>query len=287
MYYPQSQIITGLYTSGNEFSFLNARSSYQGYYYQTSDGKYFSNKSPNDTPTSQLFPTDTRSNNTSSITPISPTKKGNNNYYLIKGIYSVIPEPNNISPAPPSQISPLPTEEEYKLGEFNRYFAYKSSTNQTTEVTKFEYNQFLAKDPNLQVELYTPVTVKWVLRGTKENVYKANSNLVKLKETRENVPGFSKYFKGKYDQYYRFSKNENLYSDGKELKYSKSKKPYIGYYHIHPTKGPMVGRQHIMEAHDYLEFTSTGSILNPLPPTIQSGSYEEPSKTITNTFGGY
>ena len=42
-----------------------------------------------------------------------------------------------------------------------------------------------------------------------------------------------------------------------------------------------------MEAHDYLEFTPTGSILNPLAPTIQSGSYNEPTKTITNTFGGY
>ena len=49
----------------------------------------------------------------------------------------------------------------------------------------------------------------------------------------------------------------------------------------------MVGRQHITGAHDYLEFATTGSTFNPLPPTTQSGSYEEPPKTIINTFGGY
>ena len=287
MYYPKSQITTDLYTSGGELLLRN--SSYSGYYYQTSDGRYFSNKSPDDIPTYELFPINDNTNATSSLSPIVPTNNPNKkkSYYLIRGIYSVIPDSSQLAPSPPTLISPQPTEEDYELGEFIRYFAYKPSTQHTLEIDKKEYNQLVTKSPNLQCELYSPITLTWVLRGKRQNVFQANGNLVNLKENTQNVPNFSKYFRGKYAQYYRYGKDENLYSNGKEIRYTKTKKPYIGYYHIHPEKGLMVGRQHTMEAHDYLELAPTGSILNPLPPTIQSGSYNEPTKTITNTFGGY
>jgi len=290
MYYPKTQISTGLYTNGGELSFVNSPTTYQGYYYQTSNGRYFSNKTPDDTPTIELFAQSGNSNSTSSMFPeqINNNNPSNKqNYYLIKGIYSVLPLPQNTAPSPPISLSPLPTEEDYQLGEFKRYFAYKFSSYKTVEIDEFQYNQYQNEDPSVQFELYTTTQLTWLLKGNKEKVSKTNYNLVKLNESNNNLPYFYKYFQGKYDKYFQYNVNENLYSNGKTIKNSKTGKPYVGYYHIHPTKGPMVGRQHIMEAHDYLEFVTTGSTLNPLPPTTQSGSYEEPTKTITNTFGGY
>jgi len=286
MYYPKSQITTALYTSGGELSLRN--SSYSGYYYQTSDGRYFSNKSPNDTPTYELFPINDNTNASSSLSPIVPTNNPNKkkSYYLIKGIYSVIPDSSQLAPTPPTLISPQPTEEDYELGEFARYFAYNPSSQKTIEINKKEYNQLIAQSPNIQYELYIPVVLTWVLKGKRQNVFQTNGNLVKLKENSQNLPNFSRYFKGRYAQYYRYGKNENLYSNGKELRYTKNKKPYIGYYHIHPEKGPMVGRQHKEEPHDYLEFIPTGSILNPIQPTPQSGSYVEPTREVNISIGG-
>lgn len=286
MYYPKSQITTALYTNGGEL--LLRDSPYSGYYYQTSDGKYFSNKSPDDTPTYELFPINDSTIATSSLSPTVPTNNPNKkqSYYLIKGIYSVLPTPNNAAPVPPTLISPQPTEEDYELGEFTRYFAYKPSTQNTIEINKEEYNQLTSNSPNIQYELYTPVILNWVLRGKREKVFQSNGNLVNLKENTQNIPNFSKYFRGRYAQYYRFGKNENLYSDGKELRYTQNKKPYIGYYHIHPEKGPMVGKQHKEESHDYLEFVLTGSTLDPLPPTTQSGSYVEPTREVNISVGG-
>jgi hypothetical protein len=58
-YYPLSQIKTNLYTNGGEFSSINndldRLSEYKGYYWKTSDGKYFSGKTPQDLPTFQLY----------------------------------------------------------------------------------------------------------------------------------------------------------------------------------------------------------------------------------------
>ena len=43
----------------------------------------------------------------------------------------------------------------------------------------------------------------------------------------------------------------NLYTSGGEYKTSTTD-DYVGYYHIHKDKGPMVGKRHIPEEHDYL-----------------------------------
>jgi len=47
---------------------------------------------------------------------------------------------------------------------------------------------------------------------------------------------------------------ENQYTSGGELVLTDTGEEYIGFYHIHPDKGPMVGPLHIAEAHPYLTF---------------------------------
>ena len=62
----------------------------------------------------------------------------------------------------------------------------------------------------------------------------------------------TQYFKNQFDQYFRYSPGENLITDGTEFIVEKTGKPYVGSYHIHPDKGPMVGAQHVKTPHDYL-----------------------------------
>jgi uncharacterized membrane protein YgcG len=289
MYYPKSQIISNLYTKGGELIVSGSRIPYSGSYYQTANGSYFSNKSPQDKPSFKLIPITKNEYATSSLVdPGSEFQAKNepNSYYLIRGIYSSPPGQQSIAPSAPRQAKPMPTEKDYTLGQFVRYFAYSYNSKSTLEINKKDYDKLINKDKNIQFELYDPITLKWKLTGKKEEVYKTNFNLVKLKQNKENIPNFSSYFKDRYTQYFRFGKEENLYSDGTELRYTKSKKKYIGFYHIHESKGPMVGAQHTTAPHEYLEFIPTGSIANPLPVSPQSGSYVEPTSSMEITLGG-
>lgn len=283
MYYPKSQIIENLSTNGKEYKIQSTNKPYKGYYFQVSNNQRFTGKNPDDKPNNLLVEI---KDNTDYGDIVEPTI---NAYWSPSYKFLQKQRGNILSPAPqpPTQTKPQPTPQDYKNGFFNRYFLYNNTNKNTIEVNLIKYTQYKDQSPGAQIDRFTPIQLTWALTGKEKEVSKSNYNSVRLTEQNQQIYGFSNYFNKKYSQYYNYGKNENLYSNGKEIRYTKTKKAYIGYYHIHPEKGPMVGRQHKMEAHDYLEFIPTGSILNPLPPTIQSGSYNEPTKTSTNTFGGY
>ena len=48
MYYPKSQIVTNLYTNGQEYIIKSNNEKYIGNYWKTSDGKFFTGKTPED-----------------------------------------------------------------------------------------------------------------------------------------------------------------------------------------------------------------------------------------------
>ena len=273
MYYPKSQIKENLYTNGNEYMVDSTKKPYKGYYYQVSNNQRFTGKNPQDKPNNLLVPL--RSNidygNDIDASETNSTIWSASYRYLQKTLGKGLTQ----AAPPPKQSVPQPSTKDYTNGSFNRYFLYKNSNKSTIEVNKTTYEQFVDESPSVQFQNYTPIQITWGLKGKREEIYKANSNNVKLTEQNLQVYGFQNYFNKKYDQYFQYNQNENLYSDGSELIYSRSKKTYIGYYHIHPEKGPMAGRQHKVEPHNYLEFIPTGSRLNPLPPSRQSGSYVE------------
>ena len=55
VYYPKTQIRTGLYTEGGEYYLSTTREDYIGLYYETSDGKRYSGESPSSSPTILLI----------------------------------------------------------------------------------------------------------------------------------------------------------------------------------------------------------------------------------------
>jgi len=54
MYYPKSQIKSDLYTNGGELVFLSDEKEYIGYYFSTSDNRFFSGRNPNNKPNFEL-----------------------------------------------------------------------------------------------------------------------------------------------------------------------------------------------------------------------------------------
>jgi hypothetical protein len=253
MYFPKSQITTDLYTNGNEYVYAGTDKEYIGYYFQTSNGKYYTGKNPNDPPIKELVIP-----KSSVVNDAEEGEIGNYSQeaslYLIPDAYAIASNigTNAVPPKPPTQIITLPTEKDYDLEEYQRYFTSKDNEVRYTEIDKEQYEKFINQEPDVDYSLYTAFKLPWLISGNRNKTSQVNKNTVSRISNNLKLIGFNSYFKGKYDQYFKYNINEGLYTDGNEFINSFTKKPYIGFYHIHPEKGPMVGAQHIEGPHAYL-----------------------------------
>jgi hypothetical protein len=215
MYFPKSQIETNLYTYGEELEF-SPGNPYIGFYWKTSTGKYYTGKNPNDGIIKELFPlqlqpTGNSLQNTSIIYayneddgPPFPSNFNDENINIIDvklynqrfGVSS-----NEVKQLP--IYSPtLPTEEDYKIGEFERYFCVKRNQNIYLEIKKDIYNKLLNRNPQITWQSYKPFKLSWSLTGVKEQVFLTNKNIVALTSQRNQLVGFNLYLKEDYLKYY-------------------------------------------------------------------------------------
>jgi hypothetical protein len=199
MYFPKSQTKTNLYTNGGEFKTQQSNTPYTGYYYETSKGEYYSGKTPNESPTFKLIKIQTNTLSTPNLT--SPIDR----YYILENGYlksTTLPF-SNIPPPTPKQTYPVLTDDDYRLGEFQRYYLKKSNEPQFLEVSKEEYQKFVIRDNSVLYQLYIPFKINWVLTGDKEQVYKTNQGIVGKAERDSNLTGFTSYFKNNFTQFYK------------------------------------------------------------------------------------
>ena len=282
MYYPKSQITKNLYTNGNEFEIASTKEVYTGYYYTVSSGNSFVGNSPSTTPTPILLLPITQNPKTNS-NPLSPKLITSNpasfeSNYTNKINERYIPQPSSTTPTP----------QNYQLGTFPRFLCKRNNQNLYFEIDKSTFTDLKNNSPKIASELYTPILVNWILSNSKELMFNANKSQILFLEKENSLFGFSLYFKNNFSQYYQNSTQENLYTSGGEYT-TKNGKEYIGDYHIHPEKGPMVGATHINTPHDYLYPTlesntfTTGSIIS--PPTPEPLTYNSP--TLGGGGGGY
>ena len=200
MYYPKSQVKTNLYTNGGEYVEFNTNAPYKGYYYQTSNGEYFSGRTPSETPTFKL----TKVSLNESVATSSPDFD-QDNFYLIEGGYALSTRLtfNQTPPPLPKQTYPVLTENDYKLGEFQRYFLKKGNETKFLEISLEDYRKYVNRDRDVMFELYTPIQINWILTGDKEQVYKVNQSIVARAEREQNLPGFTQYFRDRFTQFYK------------------------------------------------------------------------------------
>tara|TARA_B110000091_G_scaffold203844_1_gene237751 strand:- start:33 stop:893 length:861 start_codon:yes stop_codon:yes gene_type:complete len=254
MYYPKSQIKTNLFTNGDEYVYYNTNNEYSGSYFITGNGKVFTGKNPNNKPNDPLSAISENLNGFQQLSseqedlPISYNVI-NDSYYWAKGISTTI---NNPVPSPPIQILPSPTTKEYEIGEIQRYFTSKINEIKYVEINEAQFTSFKNNESNVQSSLYSTFQLPWVITGNRSRAYNVNMKTINRIITNFKLQGFKSYFKGRYDQLFKYTPQENLYTEGGEFKSISNGKTYKGYYHLHPEKGPMEGRQHTIESHSVL-----------------------------------
>jgi hypothetical protein len=200
-YYPKSQIKPNLYTGGNEFTTeLNQSNSpkpYIGYYYQVSNGSFYTGKTPQDGLNTPLYPIQTQafdeagdfqSDNTSAI----------RYYYFLDTTYSGLQNVNlDALRALPQSNPTFPTDQDIDLGVYTRYFCKKNNELKYMEIDKTTFEKLNSKSKDIAWDLYTPVSTLWYISGDSGS-YRANKGLISLIEKNQKWYGFTQWFKERF-----------------------------------------------------------------------------------------
>ena len=246
MYYPKNKIQTNLYTGGKELQYVISKKEYVGFYWADYTGRFFTGKNPNDAPVEELI----------DIVPqtLEPKIPGEDKSYNFESYrYGEIREEQSYlsHPKVPNTYYPNPNEEDYKLGEFNRYFCKKENEVRYIEISNETYKSLKSQNPEFLWTLWFPFLIEWQIMGERKKVFKTNSNIVKLQEQQLNSRGFGMFLRYDYLKFYRYTPQEDLYTKGGELATIKGEE-YMGHYHINEKLGPMVGKTHLSTPHNRL-----------------------------------
>ena len=126
MYFPKTQTIENLKTEIGEFVLADTKEPYNGFYFKTSDNRFYTGKNYQ---AGQNYLLEVLSPGTSTQTQseiAAETKP--ESYYIIDDAYyySKGYDINRESPVGPVPSIPQPTINDYKIGEFMRYFFKKT-----------------------------------------------------------------------------------------------------------------------------------------------------------------
>ena len=219
MYVPKNKIVTNLYTNGGEYQYSSSLE-YIGPYYKLFNGKVFSGKNPDDKPTVELLPFSPPI--TQSITPTSvrpgfdgdgppypsgfsddQINIGDNQVYIFLKEEQVTSKSFNL----PYSFYPQPTEDDYNLGVFTRYFCVKVNENSFLEINKDTFDSLTSKKSDWAHQLYFTFEVLWTLTGEEKEVEQTNYNVTLITEQRLQSQlkrrGFIEFLKGKYLKFYK------------------------------------------------------------------------------------
>ena len=228
-YYPLSQIETDLYTNGNEYALtsdINENNqikepinTYKGPYFKTSSGEVFSGKVPTNK-SIKLTPIDPVNNLpfednisslesfTSQTIEIADTRQTSHlsfygeNGNLIYGATTSNYTSNAKSRIIPPSYYPTLTQEQKDEGQFTRYFTKRTNELRYIEINKKIYDALESKDSNIAWDLYEPASLIWKIKGNKQEIYKLNKVAAISVEQQSRWPGFHKYFKDNFTQFY-------------------------------------------------------------------------------------
>tara|TARA_R110000787_G_scaffold23328_2_gene66873 strand:+ start:462 stop:1373 length:912 start_codon:yes stop_codon:yes gene_type:complete len=303
MYIPANRIKPNLYTRGNEYVRKSNRKNYIGFYYSLWNGRFFTGKTQNDKPNEELIEVSAAmadvwarrdegqifqhyaSNYDGEVVP------GQSQNMIDIDIYNFASDTDiSVTKLIPQQSYPLPTEDDYLLGVFTRYFAVKANELQYLELDHLTYQKLNKKSINWMWEMYPIFSIQWTLIGDQTEVARANRNQILIAEQSNKRLGLNSFLRKDYLKFYKYNEQTSLFTEGGEYINRATGQEYIGYYHIHPLKGPMVGQFHTSTNHNYLDpLISTTSIETTDSPITGSAS-SPPSTNSSNSSpsgGGY
>ena len=217
MYIPKNKIKTNLYTRGLEYEYLSNKEEYVGYYHKLYNGKFYTGKTPNDKPVYELV-TITSLTPQWELTPI--TGEGTYTSYTSNFDGEVVPGQTQdmvgvdiynalqgvdmtkvlINPTP---FYPKPTQEDYDLGVFTRYFCVKANETIYYEINKDDFEALRDKSKTYTHSLYIPFKLLWTISGDEKEVERTNYNMVLIKERRLKRLGLKEFLRGNYLKFYQ------------------------------------------------------------------------------------
>jgi hypothetical protein len=198
-YYPSSQIKPNLYTSGGEFTlFPNQNTSpplYTGYYYETSNGSFYTGKTPSDGPNRRLFKVQPLQYDEAYPDDTSPEFPNLIIYNQFSDeTYRTLQQVDlSSSRKLPQPCITEPTVQELELRVYTRYFCKKNNELKYMEIDKLTFNKLSSKSKDIAWDLYTPLSTLWYLFSPD-----INKNLITQIEREQKWYGFTQYFKDKF-----------------------------------------------------------------------------------------
>ncbi len=225
MYIPKNKITTNLYSNGTGTQNPNAKEGnsplknietgevYVGYYWKSHTGKFYTGKNPNDKPTVELIlstpPRIVNSNTETTIIAVHlhnfPVFGGENYPYnesIIENYVNLKKLDFTQNYLLPTSYYPKPTEDDYNLGVFTRYFCVKANENIYLEISKDTYNALNNQKGDWLWQLYTPFQLLWTISGEEKEVEKTNYNITIIREKRLKRRGLTQFLKNNYLKFY-------------------------------------------------------------------------------------
>ena len=200
-YYPKSQIKTNLYTNGSEYTLTqNSTNGYKGYYFKISSGKLFTGKNPSDIPNYELFLINEFPFSGDGV-PVPPPNLITYQYDSDVVYSSTNGNSKSKTREIPSFYLTLPTEQDKQNGSFTRYFCKKNNELKYFEISQTSFTKLKDQDPSMAFDLYSGVSLSWLIKGSPEQVSSINASSVSQVASQNNWLGFSQYFKN-YSHYY-------------------------------------------------------------------------------------
>jgi len=204
-YIPLNKIKTNLYTDGSKYKITSTGVVYTGFYWEKYTGEKYTGKTPN-SPSQQ------------ELSIISP--ENNNNFTPNNSFSSLyiddVPHPEvsdylditgidytTLTKKLPSQQYPKPTEDDYKLGVFTRYFTVKHNQSTYLEVDKDTFDSLNAQKTDWNWQPYLPFSIPWTLIGEEKVVNQTNKEIVFLQEKRNKKLGLREFLRFNYLKFYQ------------------------------------------------------------------------------------
>jgi len=212
MYYPKNKIKTNLYAKTGEFLVVETLSPYTGYYWASHTGKFFTGRTPNDKPQRELTPLGNDTHTPQFNPPFLGVEAkeflneltNEPSYNETTRVYSILTDQlvQNVKILPFHKFV-TPSEKDYQLGGFMRYFTVRVNEAVYVETDKKHYDAIVQQDPKYALELLIPFKIFWTLIGERDQVFRANKNITELTAKRLKKNGLTEFLKGNYLQFYR------------------------------------------------------------------------------------
>ena len=221
MYFPPSQIETGLTTDGSEYKLASTGEKYIGPYWKVKrGGVLYTGNSPDDPNPIRLY-------------LISQEDAQETVYTEDKRFYSQIQNNKIIGPAPiinapdvvinkltvrsiPLPYTPKLTQNDIEKRFITRYFAKRNDSYNYLEISPGFYKKIGQKSDGVAWDQYSIVSLTWVISGDRNNVELGNAQRVKnismIESPRnpdgKNWIGFETIFNNNYLQFFQSNKSK-------------------------------------------------------------------------------